>query len=84
MAYLLKDELPRYGCDTAPQEFKEIVRELKAVMFPSWTDEELLYHPRNALDLVNAVRSRVRCGGLPDFLVLRALGNSRKASGSKR
>lgn len=75
----LEVELPRYGCDIDPQEFREIVRELKQVMTPHWTDEELLYHLSEAGQYVRAVQSRINCPGLPDFIILRTLQNTRKA-----
>lgn len=77
----LEKELPRYGCDIDPKEFREIILELKAVMTPHWTSEELLYHMDDVRQYVNAVRCRTQCVGLPDFLVLRTLINIRKRGG---
>lgn len=80
----LKVELPRFGCHMDQAEFKEIILELKAAMYPEWTDEELLYRcDTDARAFVAAVRSRVGCAGLPDYLIMRALVNSRKESSRK-
>jgi len=76
--YRLEVELPRYGCDVDPETFREVVAELKEVMFPCYTDEELLYHLDDSRAYVMAVRSRIRCLGLPDFLILRTMINVRK------
>lgn len=81
MAIKLENELTIYGCDVDPEEFRDIVMELKAVMFPMWTDEELLCHcDHDAPMFCRAVRSRVRCDGLPDHLITRTLLNVRKKS----
>ena len=79
MAMHLPTELIRYGCDVDAEEFRDVVQELKAVMFPAWTDEELSFHcEHDAPSFVRAVRSRVRCAGLPDHLIMRVLFNCRK------
>lgn len=78
MAVLLETDLPLFGCDLDPDEFRDIVQELKAVMYPDWTDEELKNHLDDARAYVQAVRSRCRCAGLPDHLILRTLSNIRK------
>lgn len=81
MAIRLEVELPRYGCDVDADEFRDVVQELKAVMFPCWSDEELSFHcEHDAPAFVRAVRSRVRCVGLPDYLIMRTLFNGRKSS----
>lgn len=80
----LEVELPLYGCDTDPKEFREIIRELKQTMTPHWTDEELLYHLGEAGQYVRAVQCRVNCVGLPDYVILRTLQNTRKAKGQRR
>lgn len=75
----LEAELKLYGCDQDAIQFNEIVGELHAVLHPSWTFEQLLYHPRDAAQYCEAVRAR--CGrGLPDEMILRRLNNLRKMS----
>lgn len=79
MAIRLEEELHRYGCDMDAEEFRDVVQELKAVMFPTWTREELALHPEHeATVYVRAVRSRVHCEGLPDHLIMRTLFNCEK------
>ncbi len=75
----LKAELLRHGCGADPDEFRDVIQELKAVMYPTWTDEDLLKNPRNAIQYAEAVRCRVGCAGLPDEVILGALQNIRKA-----
>jgi hypothetical protein len=73
----LEAELLLFGSPTDAVEFEEVLQELHAVLHPSWTSEQLLYHPREALRFCEAIRAR--CGqGLPDEMVLRRLTNIRK------
>jgi hypothetical protein len=75
----LREELDRLGIKVSIAEFREAIRELHAVMFPSWSDEELLFHPENeGAAFLHAVRTRFGCGNLSDHLVLRTLINWRK------
>ena len=74
----LRDELKVFGCKTDEQDFRDIVMELHAIMHPNWTDEELLFHPRDAIRYAEAIRCRSECAGLPDHMILRTLVNCRK------
>ena len=75
----LKEELGRFGCDLDVAEFRDLLNELHGVMHPAWTDEELLFHPHDALRYCATVRCRTRCDGLPDSFILRTLVNNRKS-----
>lgn len=74
---ILHKELKQFGCDLTPDQFRDIVLGLRQAMHGTWTDEELLYHPYDALRFCAAVRARSR-DSLPDELVLRTLVNIRK------
>jgi hypothetical protein len=78
MAMLLEKELELYGCEVAANEFNELLADLHIQMHPSWTTEQLLYRPSYGITFVNAVRSKTRCHGLPEEMVLRRLQNLRK------
>lgn len=79
----LADELKSYGCDIDPDEFRDLTAEMLHNMHRAWTDEELLYHPYDALRYCAAIRARSQ-DSLPDDLILRTLVNTRKRSGRKR
>ena len=80
MAINLKQELVRYGCEVDVDDFRDIVREMKTVIFPHWSDEELTFHLDESRCFVDAVRSKCRCPMLPDHLILRTLCNKRKSA----
>lgn len=73
----LVDELKVYGVSMAPDEFEELIEELQVLMFPSWSGEQLLYHPRDGVRYCEAIRARAG-QGLPDEMILRRLNNIRK------
>jgi hypothetical protein len=80
MAVLLAKELKALGFDRGEftlAEFRDVVQEVFAVLHPSWTDEELLFNPHDALRFCDAVRCRT-CLGIPDNFILRTLVNVRK------
>ncbi len=77
----LDKELELYGVSMEPKRFKELLGDLHINMHRAWTEEQLLYHPQDAIIFCHAVRHR--CGpGLPDEMILRALNNLRKAVNS--
>ena len=75
----LATELERLGCETSADGFRDMIQELKAVMYPCWTDEELMQHPDEAKRYCVVVRRQCKCKNLPDNLILRTLSNVRKA-----
>lgn len=75
---VLARELTSADCTLSPDEFRDTVQELKAIMYPAWSDEELTYHPEEAILFCNAVRKKSRCLALKNNLILRTLANSRK------
>jgi hypothetical protein len=62
-----------------PVDFRETIIEMHAMMHPAWTDEELCFHPHDAICFCEAIRCRFQCGGLRDDLILRTLVNWRKS-----
>ncbi len=81
MAIRLSKELESLGCKLDETEFRETLLELHVILHPSWTDEELLFHPRDASVYCEAIRFKTECSALPDHLILRTLINTRKKSG---
>jgi len=74
----LEDELRLYGCDISAQDFESRLADLLAAMYPNMNTEQLLYYPDQAKQYCEAVRSSVKCPGLPDEMILRRLQNIRK------
>lgn len=75
----LEEELLACGCDTDADEFRDIVQEIKAVLYPTITDEEMLCNSERYMPgYLQAVRLRVRCA-VPDYVINKTLINCRKA-----
>jgi hypothetical protein len=73
----LRDALPDCGSQMSPAAFRELVLENFAQNYSNWTDEELLFEPREAMKFCKAIRTQ--CDGkLSDNLILRTLINARK------
>jgi hypothetical protein len=73
----LQKELKFYGVDMSTGDFNDLLAEMHHNLAPSWTSEQLLYHPYDALRFCAAIRSRSK-DGLPDEMILRRLQNIRK------
>lgn len=73
----MAEELRQYGCSMEPEAFRDLVVELHQLLHPSWTDEQLLFHPYNAMQFCEAVRQKTQ-QWVPDHFVLRTLINCRK------
>lgn len=80
----LEDELKAYRCTVDPEQFRDIIGDLKAAMYPSWSDEDLLHRPIEALRFCAVVRDRVRSLDLPDEIILGTMTNMRKARDRRR
>ena len=78
MAARLKTRLCQYGCSLSPSEFRELVGDLKDVMFPDFTDEHLSFTRDEADQYCEAVRNRAGCKALPRVFILHCLANIRK------
>jgi hypothetical protein len=73
----LESELKLFGATVGAEQFKELLADLHNALHPSWTEEQLLYHPRDGLRYCEAIRARAG-QGLPDEMILRRLNNLRK------
>lgn len=78
MAVTLAKQLETLGIKTTPDQFRETLSDLHALMHPSWTDEELLLHPSDASRYCEVIRRRVG-ESLPDRLILSTLIGMRKS-----
>ncbi len=78
----LAEELKAAGYKGTVDAFRDVITEEFHGMFRSWTDEELMCHPREAVHFCNCVRLKSRLTDIPDSLILRTLTNNRKASRS--
>jgi hypothetical protein len=74
----LKARPRSYGCDLTPNEFRELLADLKDAMFPAYTDEDLGYTRDEADGYCQAVRARAHCQNLPRVSILRSLDGIRK------
>jgi transcriptional regulator with XRE-family HTH domain len=75
----LETELKECGCSLDVTGFRERIDELRVLMFPNWTADDLVCHPRDACNYCDKVRSAIGCDKLEDFVILKALLNIRKA-----
>lgn len=78
MAVNLASELKAIGCEMPADEFRDLLMELHAVLYPSWSIDELVCHPQEALEYAIIIRRRAKCSYLPDDLILRSLMNCRR------
>lgn len=80
MATPLRIQLQQYGCDLSAPEFRDLLADIKAGMFPSWTDETLSYTRDEADEFCEVVRRRANCPSLPRVFILGSLNGIRKHS----
>lgn len=85
MARRLDDMLDDFGCPLTGNEFRELLADTFAQMFPGMTDEDLIVRGADGPDndcvrFVAAIRTGARCNALAGQFVLRTLMNCRKAS----
>jgi hypothetical protein len=78
MSAKLSQELAHLLPDLDPQDFRDLLNELHQAMCPSWSIDELLVHPSDALVYCGVVRRRLDCHIMPEDLILRTLINTRK------
>ncbi|HTU93181.1 MAG TPA: hypothetical protein VMF69_24085 [Gemmataceae bacterium] len=70
-------ELRAVGCPLNREQFYEAVEHIRKAIYPEWTQDELAYHPHDALRFCEIVRSNVQAP-VPDHLVMKAMLNYRK------
>jgi hypothetical protein len=80
----LTEHLKAAGWDRDADSFRDALVDIFAEMFRAWTDEELLFNPREAIQFCNVARSRLRTKDLPDHVILRTLVNVRKRGNQKK
>lgn len=74
----LRLQLPEFGCELSPDEFRELLVDLKVEMFPAFTDERLSFTRDEAEEYCGVVRRRAECSGLTREFILANLNNVRK------
>ena len=77
MAINFEAELPSHGYDQGREEFYNLVQEVFAVMYTTWTVDDLACHPSEALKYCQAVRQKASAN-VPEELIMHALMNARK------
>jgi hypothetical protein len=70
-------ELEACGCELGRDQFDDLVQEVWADLYPSWTVDELACNPLDAHCLCDEVRRRVEAE-IPDNVIMHALMNARK------
>jgi len=79
MARRLEDELEQFGCSLTAFAFREHLEKRKMDTSPDWTIDDLICHPKEAMEFAQMVRGELGCPALPDYVILRALMNIRKS-----
>lgn len=77
MSVPLRKHLEEFGCDIEPDDFRDMLADMLAALYPGWTDERLTRNPDDAKRYCAAVRARTGLD-LPDEFVLQTLTNIRK------
>jgi hypothetical protein len=70
-------ELRSVGAALKPDEFSTLVDGLRMTLYPHWSQDELAYHPHDAMQFCEIVRSRVNAP-VPDHLIMRVMMIRRK------
>jgi hypothetical protein len=78
----LAAELKLYGVQYNPEQFNQLLTEIRVAMAPTMSIEDFVCHLDDAKQFCNAVRSRIG-GPLPDWVICRRLLNLRKNQGKK-
>ena len=74
----LSSELKNAGYEGTADEFRDLLVEAKFNLYPSWTDEEMIYHHPEAQAYCNYVRAKAKIDRLEDPFIFRTLVNTRK------
>lgn len=74
----LSESLQAAGYKEGTEQFRKLVVNLKAVMYPTWTVDYLLLNPRDSELLCQVIRLRTGCDLFPSHIILGTLLNSRK------
>lgn len=80
----LSEELALFGYDGDPDDFNDKLQEVFAVLFPTWSIEELERRPTHGVSYVHAVRRAVQCPHMEEEFIMRRLQNVRKSGRERR
>jgi hypothetical protein len=72
------DTLKSFGCGASVDEFRTALVEVKAELFPDWSDEALIVTRDEAAEFCQAVKKRLGAPRLTRPFILRALVGIRK------
>ena len=75
MAQRLVTQLRGYGCELAPQEFKEVLTEIKQELFPGMTEERLACTDDESITYCDEVNKRVGVALPRPFVRFQLLNN---------
>lgn len=73
------DTLKGFGCEASVEDFRTALAEVKAEMFPGWSDEALIVTRDEAANYCQAVKKRLNAPRLTRPFILTALIGVRKA-----
>jgi hypothetical protein len=65
------------GCRLSRADFYDRVDDVRKLLYPGWTPDELACHPHDALQFCSAVRQNVNAP-VPDSVIMKAMFNQRK------
>lgn len=71
--------LKEFGCEASVEEFRQILADLRAEMFPDWSDEALIVTRDESAAYCQAVKKRLGSPRLTRPFILTALIGVRKA-----
>ena len=74
----IADQLREMGCEATAEEFRRVLADTKAELFPDLTDEHLAFTRHEAERYCKEVRARVACQKLPRVFILTQLVGLRK------
>ncbi len=73
------DTLKSFGCEASVEEFRQTLADVKAEMFPDWSDEALIVTRDEAAAFCQAVKKQLGSPRLTRPFILTALIGVRKA-----
>lgn len=73
----LAQELVAAGAGADAESFREVLADVMFECYGSWTIDDLLCHPHDAIEFCELIRSRTK-SRVSDYLILKTLLNMRK------
>jgi hypothetical protein len=74
----LEKELVAAGCTMDPEEFRRMVVEMCVDIFPGFSEEDVAHSSERVSLFCDTIRSKARCPGLADAVIMKTLTNRRK------